>query len=314
MASPPFVAVAGATGTMGKLITTELRKRNVAVKALVRPGTTKARTESLSQLGGVTVAEVDVADTPALVRELTGAICVVSSLQGLADVILKAQGQLLDAAVAAKVPRFIPSDFSLDFTKTKPGSNRNLDLRREFHPVLERSGIAWTSILNGAFMDLLVSEMSLVDRKKRKVVYVGNANQKLDFTTMADTAAYTAAVAADPNPTPKFLRIAGDVLSANELAACAARADGKDGGKPFSVSWIGSQRVFEFMISAMRRILGGEDKLMPPWQGMQYMANMFSGLGKLDPINNNRYPEIRWTKVEDFLRNHYASETQSGKK
>lgn len=306
MSTQSFVVVAGATGGMGKLITEELVKRNVAVKALVRPGTTKSRTELLSKLNGVTVVEVDMANTAVLIQELTGAICVVSSLQGLADVILKAQGQLLDAAVAAKVSRFIPSDFSLDFTKTKPGSNRNLDLRREFHPVLERSGIAWTSILNGAFMDLLASEMSLVDRKKRKVVYVGNADQKIDFTTMADTAAYTAAVAADPNPTPKFLRIAGDVLTANELAAVAARADGKNPDKPFSASWIGSQWLFEFMISAMKRLMGGEDKIMPPWQGMQYMANMFSGQGKLDPIDNDRYPEVKWTKVEDFLRAHYA--------
>jgi len=32
------------------------------------------------------------------------------------------------------VPRFIPSDFSIDFTECADGHNRNLDLRRKFAP------------------------------------------------------------------------------------------------------------------------------------------------------------------------------------
>lgn len=307
MSTKPFVVIAGATGTMGKLIAAELRKLDIAVKALVRPGTDAVRIEPLLKLGGVSVIEVDLADLPSLTHELTGARSVVSTLQGLTDVILKAQCSLLDAAVAAKVSRFIPSDFSLDFTKTRPGSNRNLDLRRDFHTQLDRSGIAWTTVLNGAFMDLLASPMSLADRKKRKVIYVGSADQKLDFTTMANTATYTAAVAADRNPTPKILRIAGDVLSARELAAAASRADDMNRTQPFSVSWIGNLWFFRFIISVMRFVMAGEDKPMPPWQGMQYMENMFSGEGKLDPLDNDRYTGIKWTKVEDFLREHYKN-------
>lgn len=297
----PFVAIAGATGAMGKLIVSELSRRSTNVKAFVRPGTDPKRTETLRQLQGVSVVEVNLADKRALEVELDGASCVVSMLQGLADVIHTAQGQLLDAAVAAKVPRFIPSDFSLDFTKTKPGSNRNLDLRREFHSRLERSNIAWTSVLNGGFMDLLTSEMSLINKKKRKVMYVGSADQKLDFTTMADTAAYTAAVAIDPNPTPKFLRIAGDTFSAQDLANVVSELE----GSPYSVSSIGGLWLFETMISVMK-LFGGSDQVMPAWQGMQYMANMFSGQGKLAPLDNDRYPEIQWTKVGPFLRASYG--------
>lgn len=308
MPTEPFVAIAGATGAMGKLVAAELRKRGMAVKALVRPNTDASRTQSLLELGGVSVVKVDFSDVPALTRELTGARSVVSTLQGLADVMLKTQGTLLEAAAAAKVGRFIPSDFSLDFTKTKPGSNRNLDLHRDFHVQLNKSGIAWTSILNGAFMELLaLPDMSLVNRENRKVIYIGSADQKLDYTTMPDTAAYTAEVAADPRETPKFLRIAGDVVTARDLAAAAAKADGGEGAPPFAVSWIGSPWFFRLVISVMRFFMGGEDKTMPIWQGLQYMENMFSGAGKLEPLDNNRYPELKWTKVEDFLREHYKS-------
>ena len=111
-----FVAVAGAAGHLGSLIALSLRKRNVAVKALVRPGTAASRTQTLRD-AGVTIAEVEMTNVLSLTETLEGASTVVSALQGLRDVILDIQGALLNAAVAAKVPRFIPSDFALDFTK-----------------------------------------------------------------------------------------------------------------------------------------------------------------------------------------------------
>ena len=211
-----FVVVAGAAGNLGGLIALSLRGKKVAVKALVRPGTAASRTQTLRN-AGVEIVEVDMSDVPALTATITGASTVVSALQGLRDVMHGVQGNLLKAAVAAKVGRFIPSDFSLDFTKTIPGSNRNLDLRREFHEELERSGINWTSILNGAFMELVTDgTIPLINDSWKRIMHFGSSDQKLDVTTIPDTAAYTAAVAADPNPTPKLLRIAGDTFTATE--------------------------------------------------------------------------------------------------
>jgi hypothetical protein len=57
------------------------------------------------------------------------------------------------------------------------------------------------------FMDLLGGDSPMINHKRRKVVYIGQATQLLDFTTMVHIAAYTAAVAADlennryPEPT-----------------------------------------------------------------------------------------------------------------
>ncbi|KAJ5933990.1 hypothetical protein N7454_006319 [Penicillium verhagenii] len=292
----PFVAVAGASGGLGQLVVMELIKRGVAVKALVRPNTDPSRTENLRN-AGATITPIDLSTIPALTHELSGAICVVSTLQGLRDVIQTTQGKLLEASVAAKVPRFIPSDFSLDFTKTKPGSNRNLDIHREFHAQLRESGIAWTSILNGGFMDLMVGDSPMINHKKHTVAYIGSTTQLLDFTTMVDTAAYTAAVATDPNPTPNFLRIASDTITVEDIAQAQSNVE----GVTYKPSWMGTVGFMEVMIRVMR-FFGGENDIFPAWQGMQYMVNMFSGAGKLDPIDNGRYPELVWTKVEDFFR------------
>lgn len=291
-----FIAVAGATGGLGQLVAMELIKRGASVKALVRPQTDPSRTEKL-QKSGVIISPVNLSEIPALTRELSGATCVISTLQGLKDVIHTAQGNLLEASIAAKVPRFIPSDFSLDFTKTKPGSNRNLDLRREFHTKLNESGIEWTSILNGGFMELVGGDSPMVNHRTRKVTYIGSENQKLDLSTMQDTAAFTAAVSMDPNPTPKFLRIASDTVSVRDIANAQAKVH----GVPYSPSWMGPVGFIEFMIWVLR-LFGGENEVFPTWQAMQYMANMFRGDCQLDPLDNDRYPEIKWTKIEDFLR------------
>jgi uncharacterized protein YbjT (DUF2867 family) len=293
-----FVAVAGAAGHLGSLIALDLRKRNRAVKALVRPGTAASRTQVLRD-AGVVIEEVDLTNVPALTKTLVGASSVVSALQGLRDVIHDVQGALLEASVAAEVQRFIPSDFSLDFTKTAPGTNRNLDLRREFHAKLNESGIKWTSVLNGAFMELLTSgQMPMINDSWHRIMHFGSADQKLDFTTVPDVAAYTAAVAADPNPTPTVLRIAGDSVSAAEIAAIVTKVR----GQTYTPMWIGGVGLLRFLISVLKLFIGGvEDKIFPPWQGMQYLENMISGAGTLDPLDNDRYPDLVWTTVEKAL-------------
>ncbi|TEY85107.1 hypothetical protein BOTCAL_0017g00200 [Botryotinia calthae] len=293
-----FVAVAGAAGDLGARIAIELRRRNVAVKALVRLGTAASRTQKLRD-AGVSIVEVDMSDVPSILKAVTGATTVVSALQGLRDVMLGVQGRLLEASVAANVQRFIPSDFALDFTKTTPGSNRNLDLHREFHTKLDASGIRWTSVLNGGFMEFVVGgQMPIINDKWHRIIYFGNVDQKQDYTMIPDVAAYTAAVAADPNPTPKFLRIAGSSFNAKELAAIVTKVRGEQ----YKPMWIGSVGFLRGIISVLKFVIGGEDtKIMPPWQGIQYMENIFSGKGKLDPLDNDRYPDLKWTTVEKAL-------------
>ena len=107
-----------------------------AYRALVRHGTARDKLERLRKRG-VTIASVDFSSASEVTPACSGASCVVSALAGLRDVIVETQTVLLDAAIKADVPRFIPSDYSIDFTKFPPGENRNLDLRREFHQRLD---------------------------------------------------------------------------------------------------------------------------------------------------------------------------------
>ncbi|UOQ71621.1 NmrA family NAD(P)-binding protein [Hymenobacter cellulosilyticus] len=192
-----LIVVAGATGDLGHRIVTALRQRNAPVRALVRPETDPAKIDRLTQQG-VQVQPVDFSDSVALTRACAGASCVLSALAGLREVIIDTQTQLLNAAVAAGVPRFIPSDFASDYTQQAPGLNRNFDLRRELQAIIDQAPIAATSILNGAFAEVLTYNIPLLDFKQQQVGYWEDADWQIDFTTMDDTAAFTAAAALDP--------------------------------------------------------------------------------------------------------------------
>jgi nucleoside-diphosphate-sugar epimerase len=290
-----LIVLAGATGDLGFRIAQNLLERGAAVRALVRPGNTKPEIAKLRE-AGATISEVDFHDVAALTQACAGGACVVSALSGLHDVIVDAQTYLLDAAVAAGVPRFIPSDFAIDFTKLPEGSNRNLDLRREFSRRLDQAPIRATSVLNGMFMDLLTGQAPVVLFKIRRVLYWGRADQPLDFTTIADTAAFTAAAALD-HTTPRYLRVAGEVATVRDLQKAAAEATGRRFGRLRA----GGLWLLKLMIKLTRRFAPAPKEVFPPWQGMQYLHNMFTGLPKLAPLDNDRYPEMRWTKVREVL-------------
>ena len=295
------IILAGATGNLGGRVARALRERGAAVRALVRRRAAPEKVERLRKLG-VAIAEVDFNDPGEMKDACSGGSCVVSALSGLREVIVEAQTVLLDAAIAAGVPRFIPSDYSIDFTKLPAGTNRNLDLRRDFHARLDHRPIAATSILNGAFADMLTGQAPFILFKRKRVLCWGNADQRMDFTTMDDTAAFIADAARDAS-TPRILRVAGDQISARELAAAASEVTGKE----FRLFRPGGLGMLAILIKVARAIAPGGEALYPPWQGMQYMHDMFDGRAKLDPLDNDRYGSRRWTTARDVLAAHCAA-------
>ncbi|MBB4601159.1 nucleoside-diphosphate-sugar epimerase [Hymenobacter luteus] len=295
-AAPARIVLAGATGALGLLIAHHLRQRGAAVRALVRPQTQDSAEAASLRLQGVELVAVDYSQADQLRQACEGAACVVSALSGLREVIVEGQTRLLEAAVAADVPRFIPSDFSIDYTKLPEGSNRNLDLRREFQRRLDQAPIRATSILNGMFTDLLTGQAPVILMGLRRVVYWGDADQPLDFTTMRNTAAFTAAAALDATA-PRYLRVAGEVASIRGLQAAAQAVTGRE----FKLLRVGSLAAFGNVIKLTKALMTAPKEVFPPWQGMQYLHNMFSGRPKLEPLDNARYPDIRWTPVREVL-------------
>ena len=289
------IALAGAGGDLGGRIAKALVARGAEVRALMRPAAKAEERLRLLALGA-TVVLADSSNVHDMAKACAGAHCVVSALNGLREVMIERQGVLLDAAVEAKVRRFISSDYSADFTKTTPGHNRNFDLRREFMARADAASIEVTSILNGAFLDMLGAEMPIIQPGIHRVLYWHDANQLLDFTTKDDVAAYTAAAALD-HSTPRILRVAGDSVTVRAVARELSQLT----GETYKPQWVGGLGVLGLMIRMAKLIAPQPGQPFPAWQGMQYMRDQFSGEAKLTPLDNDRYPGLRWTSVRKHL-------------
>lgn len=289
------IALAGAAGDLGFRIAQALVDRGAEVRAMVRPDVSATQRAKLEG-AGLTLAEADPRNRDAMAAACAGASCVVSALNGLRDVMIGRQGMLLEAAVQAGVPSFLSSDFAADFTKTEPGRNRNFDLRREFMARADKADIKVTSILNGAFLDMLGAEMPIIQPRIRRVIYWHDADQLLDFTTKDDVAAYTARAALD-DTTPRILRIAGDSVSARNIAAILSEIS----GERYRPLWAGSLGSLGVMIRIARLVAPQPTEAFPPWQGMQYMRDQFSGRARLTQVDNDRYEGLRWTTVREHL-------------
>lgn len=298
-APPRRVTLAGITGDLGARIGRALVAQGASVNAIVRPGTAPDKLAALRALG-VDALAVDMADAAALRAAMRGSHCIVSALNGLAPVVIDTQQSLLDAAVAEGVARFIPSDYSLDFTNTMPGENRNLDLRRRFMATLDAAPIRATSVLNGGFIDLLAGQAPIIAAGIRRVIHFGAAQQELDFTSKDDVATFTAAAAMD-DTAPRILRIAGDTVSPVDLARIMTDVT----GQRYATLRVGSIGALSAMIAVARTLTPASDAPFPAWQGMQYLRDMMSGRGKLHPLDNDRYGIRTWTGARDVLEERH---------
>jgi uncharacterized protein YbjT (DUF2867 family) len=297
IAKEKFIVVAGATGQLGQRIVQKLLLQKANVRIFTRNNSDDALLKKLSSMGAV-ISVVDY-DNPSSLRDgCIGATCIVSALSGVRDVIVDAQSKLLTAAVEASVPRFIPSDYCIDYRPLKPGRNRNLDLRKEFARIIDGAPLKATSILNGMFTDLLLGQAPVILSKQKRIFFWGNADQKMDFTTIDNTAEYTAATALD-NQSPRFLSIAGDVASMRDIQKIASGVTGQE----FKMLRPGGLAAFRLMIKVVKTFSPGKNEAFPAWQGMQYLHDMLSGVPKFNALYNDRYIAIRWTKINEVIKN-----------
>jgi hypothetical protein len=314
-----IIVVAGARGTLGKLVCDALLTRARAegqpllVRGLVRKSGAHATPDAAASptQQQLVIEPVNYDSDDDLNRVCAAASSVVSALQGHTDVIVGVQSKLLAAAIKSGARRFVPSDFSLDFTKLPEGANRNFDTRRAFHQKAEEliqrsnSSIELTSIFQGAFTELLGSGWLLLDYKKRRVVYFGSADTVMEFTTTPNTAEFTAAVAMDGNPTPKKLLIAGTRLTPSQAQQLAKRVTGVD----FGLKRMMSTGMLKLVIAVVKFFKPGKkDELMPMWVGMQYAYCMALGVASPERLDNDRYQGIEWNAPDEVIRKAFAAE------
>lgn len=68
----------------------------------------------------------------------------------------------------------------------------------------------------------------------------------------------------------------------------------------------GGPGLLGVLVALTRTFTPASDALYPPWQGMQYMRDMYSGLPKFAAVDNGRYAMV-WTSARDVLARHLAA-------
>ncbi|WP_037353694.1 NmrA family NAD(P)-binding protein [Amycolatopsis orientalis] len=285
------VLVAGATGMLGSEIAASLARRGAQVRALVRPESAGSEAARTLKERGVEIVQGTL-ERPD--RALDGVDVVVSAVQGGPDVVVDGQAALLRAAEKAGVSRLIPSDFAVDLFRLDDGDNVFLDDRRKAHEAFAGAGIQVTSVLNGAFHEVMTAPfLEIVDWEKGTFGYWGDGDEPCDFTTVADTAAYTAAVALDPEVSGP-VRVAGDVLSMKDFHAALERGSGRS----LALRRLGSTEDLAAEIERRKSVAAAP----ADYVALQYVWAMVTGKAKLEPLDNDRYPDIRPTGMAEFAR------------
>lgn len=191
--------IAGLSGKFARLVASHLLSRpHVHIRGLVRSA--KKLPSSLSTSPRVTVIEGDAFDAASAQSLVRGCDVVICSYLGADALMIDGQKLLIDACAAEGVPRYLASDFTLDFTKLQKGQLFPKDPMIEVKEYLDaKKEVQGVHVLIAAFTDTFFSAYFQVwDGKERKLRTWGKPERVWEVTSYMNAAEYTAAVALDP--------------------------------------------------------------------------------------------------------------------
>ncbi|KAF7533991.1 hypothetical protein G7054_g6607 [Neopestalotiopsis clavispora] len=222
------VAVVGASGTVGVATVKELLAQGFTVTALTR-ASSKATFPQ-----GVRVEKVeDYGSAASLESALRGQDAVVSVI---ATAAVAEQIALVDAAVAAGVKRFLPSEFGVN-TRTLDSEDAITSIlgtktRVNDHLVQKSSeseNFSWTSVVTGSFFDwsLDMGTYGLNKATKTATIY-DSGDARIHVSNVPFIAKAVAAVLRRPQETKnRYVAIASGYTSQNKLLQRAEKTTGQ---------------------------------------------------------------------------------------
>lgn len=194
------VGIAGITGKFARVLTSSLLKNpEVNVKGYCRDPSKVP--SSFSSNSKVSLTKGDAFDTSAVHSFVHGCDVVVCCYLGDDKLMLEGQKLLIDACVAEDVPRYVASDWALDYTKLELGQLFPKDPMIHVKAYLDaQDKIKGVHILVGGFMEPFFSPpFGIFDPASNTFRYWGTGDEIWEGTTYQNAAEYTAAVCMDSN-------------------------------------------------------------------------------------------------------------------
>lgn len=225
-----MILVVGATGLLGLEICRRLRQRGDPVRALVRPGSD--REPDLAAIGaGIAIG--DLKDASAVAAMCRGAVTVVSTATCTAshragDTLRRVDrdGQLglVRAAAAAGVERFV----YISLSPNLPETCALVRYKREVERAVRESGMSWTVLQPGAFMEIWLGPLAGWDIGKGHARIVGSGEAPVSYVSLGDVAAFAVSAVCDDTMLGRDIPIAApEPVSPNDAVRICEKMTGK---------------------------------------------------------------------------------------
>ncbi|GLA35485.1 hypothetical protein AnigIFM63309_011325 [Aspergillus niger] len=211
------VAIAGASGTLGPHVFQALVNAGFRVSILTRSNKPGAYASNIN------VFEVDFNSVESLTTALKGVDAVVSTVGGAA---VDNQTVLIDAAIAAGVKRFIPSEFGNVTTNPKvekfPVYSSVFKIRNYLQENAAAGKLSWTVLACGAFLDLVLNTPTLLDFQNHTVTILDEGDNRISSTSLPAVGKAIAAILQNFDATEnRVMHVSEAILTQNQLIGFA---------------------------------------------------------------------------------------------
>jgi nucleoside-diphosphate-sugar epimerase len=215
------IAIAGATGSLGSVVANKvIASGHFNVTLLKRAGSTGTVPE------GVKIVEVDYESQSSLQAALEGQDAVVSVLATLAA---DAQITLIDAAIAAGVKRFLPSEFGckLDNPNTRkiPIFAAKVKVEDYLKAKSKETSLTYTFIYTSALLDWGITHNFIVDLTTSTPQVLDGGELEFSATSLDTVGQGVVGVLLHPDETKnRAVHIHDQIITQNKVLALARKA------------------------------------------------------------------------------------------
>jgi uncharacterized protein YbjT (DUF2867 family) len=294
-----MILVVGSTGRLGSGICQRLAELGKPVKAFVRETSDPAKVASLTG-AGIPVVKGDLRDPASLKAACQGVETLITTVSAMpvsyvpgqndiARVDVQGSKALIDAAKAAGVKHFIYTSFSGNLDVDCPLCNA----KREVEAYLKASGLVYTILRPGVFMEAWLSPMIGFDAANAKATIYGTGDQPISWISLFDVIKFAVESVTNPAARNAVLELGGpEPVSPHQVIKLFEKAS----GKTFEVSHVPAEALKAQMDAAT-----------------EPMQKSFSGLmfcyAAGDPIDMKAtlkaFP-VKLTSVQDYVKKTLA--------
>ncbi|KAK8254217.1 nmrA-like family protein [Phyllosticta capitalensis] len=306
------VGIAGATGKLGRLVAAALLR-------LPSPPTLRLYVRDANKLpswlsSAATVITGEADDRAAALKFAQGCSVIICTYLGPDQLMEDGQKVLIDACAEAGVPRYVASDYTVDYRPLKDGELFPKDpMRHVYQYCQEKQGVEGVHVMIGAFMDTWWSSFFGAwapheDGKGGTLRYWGNGDEVWEVSSYENTAEWIARVAVDEG-VKGVVKFLGDRKNIHEIAAAMKAVYGFTP----ALEPLGSAADLHAAMHAKRDAdPANYYAYLPMW----YQYYMLNGSTLLVPhgadadkeLMNEKYPDVKVVGYEEYMKMYSPKE------